>query len=388
MRSSESDLDGGIHGWVGVLGTFASWFTWMGTVKCLAVMLPALQDQFNSHTWLVGWVIAIFDGSVDLTGPIAPAIKRRFGVRLVVVVSGLLVGFSLILSSFVSSLVQMTCILAFCTGPAVGVCNIVMRELVGECFPRSHTRAFAIGGIGASLSFVILAPLTQFFMDVYGWRGALMLIGSIHLHLAVCGALLKKHPETNQRNGDYEMVTSTSSEDKTAREEFRCLSVLTSMKNAVNIDLFAFAGYWLVVLMALFTTVAATAWIVYFAAHTNQYKGFLPGRCRRLCLCVWCREDLWKFSHRFHWRLSIHWNEHVDGTSSDWQFGLLPRRPVVGILLADHGVRLYLRRFSGFHLHSDRCRDQGNGGRGTFRKRPRMDRIEMWFRQGTLPVFA
>ncbi|XP_038049509.1 monocarboxylate transporter 12-like [Patiria miniata] len=114
----------------------------------------------------------------------------------------------------------------------------------------------------------------KFFMDVYGWRGALMLIGSILLHLAVCGALLRTHPVTNQRDGDYAIVTNTSSDDKTIRDKFRILSVLTSMKNAVNIDLFALSGYWLVVLISIFTTVAATAWFVYFTAHTNQYKGF------------------------------------------------------------------------------------------------------------------
>ena len=62
--------DGGYPGWMGVLGTFASWMTWTGMTKGLAIMLPALQEQFDTSTWLLGWMIAIIDGVADLAGTV------------------------------------------------------------------------------------------------------------------------------------------------------------------------------------------------------------------------------------------------------------------------------------------------------------------------------
>ena len=60
--------DGGTLGWLAVLGTFATMMAWTGMVKGLAVMLPTLQEQFNTSTWLLGWMIAILDGTVDIAG--------------------------------------------------------------------------------------------------------------------------------------------------------------------------------------------------------------------------------------------------------------------------------------------------------------------------------
>ena len=60
--------DGGALGWFAVLGSFGGSFAWVGSTKGLAVLLPTLQDQLSSPTWLVGWMIAIIDGIIDLAG--------------------------------------------------------------------------------------------------------------------------------------------------------------------------------------------------------------------------------------------------------------------------------------------------------------------------------
>ena len=62
--------EGGYVGCIAVLGAFADWMTWIAMTKSLAVMLPTLQEQFGASTWLVGWMIAIIDGTVDLAGTI------------------------------------------------------------------------------------------------------------------------------------------------------------------------------------------------------------------------------------------------------------------------------------------------------------------------------
>ena len=60
--------DGGRNGWLAVMGLFSTWMVWIGLIKGLAVMLPTLQEQFNASTWLVGWMIAIIDASIECSG--------------------------------------------------------------------------------------------------------------------------------------------------------------------------------------------------------------------------------------------------------------------------------------------------------------------------------
>ncbi len=55
----ETFRDGGFHGWMAVLGFFASKMAWVILVKGLGMMLPTLQEQFATSTWLIGWMVAI-----------------------------------------------------------------------------------------------------------------------------------------------------------------------------------------------------------------------------------------------------------------------------------------------------------------------------------------
>ena len=66
-----------------------------------------------------------------------------------------------------------------------------MLKSLGDYFDKHYTIANSIVYTGSSIALVIFAPLTQLLMDTYGWRGTLLILGSISSHIALCGALLK-----------------------------------------------------------------------------------------------------------------------------------------------------------------------------------------------------
>ena len=50
--ATETFQDGGLHGWIAVLGLFTSETAWaVLLVKGLGMMLPTLQEQFVTSTW-------------------------------------------------------------------------------------------------------------------------------------------------------------------------------------------------------------------------------------------------------------------------------------------------------------------------------------------------
>ncbi len=73
--------DGGLRGWFAVLCSFSTLAVWIALVKGLAVMLPTLQEQFDTSTWLVGWVIAIIDASVQFSGKYIIRFAKLPGIR-------------------------------------------------------------------------------------------------------------------------------------------------------------------------------------------------------------------------------------------------------------------------------------------------------------------
>ncbi|XP_038061520.1 monocarboxylate transporter 12-like [Patiria miniata] len=102
----------------------------------------------------------------------------------------------------------------------------------------------------------------------------MMLLGALLSHLVVCGALLRPNKKLNIQINDYEIISEDVSADETSPVDYGCRCILTSIKDLFKTDMFTSPGYWLVVLVTIVTTVAATAWVVYFAPNVNQSKHF------------------------------------------------------------------------------------------------------------------
>ena len=61
--------DGGAMGrWNSVVSAWICWMMWGGIVKALGVQMPVLESQFAADAWLIGWIVAMTDATIDLAG--------------------------------------------------------------------------------------------------------------------------------------------------------------------------------------------------------------------------------------------------------------------------------------------------------------------------------
>ncbi|XP_071795469.1 monocarboxylate transporter 12-like [Asterias amurensis] len=244
-------------------------------------MLQTLHEQFDVSTWVVGWTIAIIDAGIEFSAILASPLREKFGAKAVVTVSGALVGGSLIASSFASSLYQIGILLTLFCGPAIGVSTVVTKDVIGRSFSEFYTLAFGIGGIGGSLAFFTTVPLTQFFLDVYGWRGTMLLLGAILSHLAVCGALMKE-PAAIKNKDEYQTVTVDEEQrdisDREPASNSRCRSCLNSVSTFISknfgTSLLSSTSFWVMVFMLNIWMMMYTAWFIYFVPYAIVSKGF------------------------------------------------------------------------------------------------------------------
>ncbi|XP_071789706.1 monocarboxylate transporter 12-like [Asterias amurensis] len=271
--------DGGLHGWIAVLSLFTTNVVVSTSLKALGMMLPTLQEQFLTSTWLVGWMVALVDAGSEISGILATPLKERFGARTVVTVSGLVVGFSMIAASFLPSLYAITSVLTILTGSAVGISFIVTKHLVGGYFSQSITLAYGIASLGDSFAFVAAVPLIQLFLDIYGWRGTMLLLGVLFLHLAVCGALIKPLASNGSHNGYEAAHTDEDHEDRDDKVvpsncfSCSCFTTLNSFaKDTFRLGLLSSLSFWLVVFIVCVWTMVYMAWIVYYVQYSTVYK--------------------------------------------------------------------------------------------------------------------
>ena len=58
-------------------------------------------------------------------------------------------------------------------------------------FTRRRTLAPGVGFTGVGVSSFVFAPLFQYMLDNFGWRGSLLILGGLSLNIVPCGALIR-----------------------------------------------------------------------------------------------------------------------------------------------------------------------------------------------------
>ena len=92
----------------------------------------------------------------------------------------------------------------------------VALGVIPEYFDKYFIEAVNVALFGGELGIFVTPQVTQVLRDVYGWRGALLLIAGVNLHSIVCAAVLRPHQSGNETDKYYsirnKMVDSTKQE--------------------------------------------------------------------------------------------------------------------------------------------------------------------------------
>lgn len=83
----------------------------------------------------------------------------------------------------------MTLFLHLISGSSSPVLNVLLGNL-SVYFEKYYALAVGIAMCGISLGIMISAPLTQFLLDMYGWRGTILIWAAFCSHFVISGALL------------------------------------------------------------------------------------------------------------------------------------------------------------------------------------------------------
>ncbi|XP_038051283.1 monocarboxylate transporter 12-like isoform X2 [Patiria miniata] len=213
---------------------FTTEVVWGCLAKSMGVLLPTLRDQFTTETWIIGIVLALQGVTSDVAGP------------------------------------------------TFGIITVLDKVLLGRHFTTHFALACGIGHMGKGLALLVIAPLTQLFLDTYGWRGAALLIGGICMHLIPSAAVVqdvKPH---------YENISDESSADSNDQKGFdtdgnislkaSCLGICKAMDLGILLEF----NFWIVFMCNFGLTCTFDAWQLYFVPHL-QVKGFSAQVAASLC---------------------------------------------------------------------------------------------------------
>ena len=177
--------------WMVVLGALTINIIYDGCSYSFGIFFTKLLKHFGDTKSNTAWIGSLFFSVPLLCGPVASFLTGKFGYRKTTMMGGIIAstGFSVGAFSNSISLLCITYGLIAGFGMSLPYFNSIVVEAV--YFKKRRALATGIAESGAGVGTVIFAPLTNYLISVYGWRGALLIIGAIVANIVVCGALFR-----------------------------------------------------------------------------------------------------------------------------------------------------------------------------------------------------
>ncbi|XP_014678182.1 PREDICTED: monocarboxylate transporter 13-like [Priapulus caudatus] len=158
-----------------------------------AYYVPWLQ-YFGEGRFMTAWISSVNIGIMFFVGPLATALTSRFGVQRSLIASSLLSGSCYVISSYAQNITTLIVLCGAVSGAGVGVGYMAGYGIIGEYFEKWRGLAYGIAATGVGIAPMILAPLQQYLIDSYTWRGALIISAGVVLNGCVVGAIMRDPP--------------------------------------------------------------------------------------------------------------------------------------------------------------------------------------------------
>ncbi|CAK8672422.1 unnamed protein product [Clavelina lepadiformis] len=210
--------------WIVLVCSFMVRVFIFGTVMSVGVLYVEWLKDFGTGKGETALIGSIATGSALFMGPVSSVLLERFSCRQVIMMSGISMSLGLVCSSFSNGIPYLCVSFGIVAGCAGGVANLAAIVSLCQYFDRQRPLAVGIGSGGVGCGIFLFGLMQNYFIEMYTWRGSLLLMGGILLHLTICG-LFMMHPAQlfdykalwNWRNRSSELDNSSRYDETSAR---------------------------------------------------------------------------------------------------------------------------------------------------------------------------
>ncbi|XP_075165479.1 chaski [Haematobia irritans] len=204
--------DGG-YGWVVVFASLVVSLIADGLSFSFGLINTQLLDYFGESPSKTAWISSLFFSVPLLMGPIWSNLVDKYGCRKMTILGGLVSAIGFGLSSICNSVEMLMVTFGIISGLGLGIGYVTAVVSIAFWFDKKRTFATGIGASGTGIGTFLYAPLTQWLIDNYGWRGATLILAGTMLNACVCGALMRDPDwliEENRLESRSQSVTTFS----------------------------------------------------------------------------------------------------------------------------------------------------------------------------------
>ncbi|XP_015597797.1 uncharacterized protein LOC107268974 [Cephus cinctus] len=182
--------DGG-WGWVVVAASFMVNLIADGITFSFGVIFVEFLNYFGEGKSKTAWIGSLFMAMPLLSGPVASFLTDRYGCRRVSIAGSILATAGFVISSFTNSMELLIFTFGVVAGFGLSLCFVAAVVIVAYYFDKKRSFATGLSVCGSGIGTFIFAPVTQYLLAEYGWRGTTLILAGLFLNLAVCGCLMR-----------------------------------------------------------------------------------------------------------------------------------------------------------------------------------------------------
>lgn len=182
--------DGG-WGWVVVLASFIISMIADGISFSFGLLYIEFLDEFQASKSTTAWIGSLFIAVPLLSGPVMSALVDRYGCRSMTVLGGIISTSGFVLASISTTLEMMMITFGVIAGLGLGLVYVTAVVSIAYWFEKKRNLAVGLGACGTGVGTFVYAPMTQYFIEEYGWRGTILLLSGTLLNLCVCGCVMR-----------------------------------------------------------------------------------------------------------------------------------------------------------------------------------------------------
>lgn len=180
----------GDYGWVIVLASFTLYLIADGISYPLGLINSAWLDYFKESETKTSWVGSIFYATPLLLGPVTSKLIERFGCKKMTIIGGAIGSFGFIVSSLCTSVNQLYLTIGIIGGAGLSSSYIVGLLSVERWFEAKRSLAIGIVSAGTGFGTFIFPPITQLFLEKFGWRLTVVSLSGLLMVVSLVGAFM------------------------------------------------------------------------------------------------------------------------------------------------------------------------------------------------------
>lgn len=188
-----------------------------GVTYSFGVFYVQFLEYFKEGKGATAWIASILVGVTLCSGPISSAFVNKYGCRPVTIVGAVLASLCMMASAFASNVVTLYFTIGLGTGLGFGLIYLPAIVCVTCYFEKYRSLATGIAVCGSGLGTFIFAPLTEWLVTVFGWRGAMLITGALVMNCVIFGILFRPLEAPKPKTGKLlETVVESPGEEEMA----------------------------------------------------------------------------------------------------------------------------------------------------------------------------